>query len=324
MSVFVTGATGFLGSYVAARLLDQGEEVVCLVRGEDARERLEAAVGPGASVLAGDLTSHLPPLPDHVTRVVHCAADVAFTQELATARAINVEGTRAVVRAARRLPHLERLVHVSTAYVAGTTDGPFGETDGDIGQGFRNTYEQSKLEAEQVVVDSDLPATIVRPSIVVGHSQTGWTRSFNVLYPLLRAFARGLVTEVPADPAGLVDVVPVDHVADVIEAAMHHDLPVLHAVAAERAVTTTDVGDLAAAAFDRPPPTFAPGRTEAGRALEMYFPYFSVRSRFKAGSARAIGLSPPPFHAYFHTLVEYAEAARWGRLSGTARDAAAA
>jgi long-chain acyl-CoA synthetase len=313
MSVLITGATGFLGSYVAARIMDQGEEVVCLVRGKDAQQRLDSAVGPGAHALTGDLTSQVPTLPDHVTRVLHCAANVSFTEELSAARAINVEGTRRLLAAAQRLPHLERLVHVSTAYVAGTTDGAFNETDGDIGQAFRNTYEQSKLEAEQVVVASGLPATIVRPSIVVGDSRTGWTRSFNVLYPPLRAFARGLVTEVPADPAGIVDIVPVDHVADVIEAAMQEDFPVLHAVAAERAVTTSDVARLAAAAFDRPPPIFTEQVEAASAALEIYFPYFSVRSRFKAGGARGLALSPPPLAAYFDTLIAFAEEARWGR-----------
>ena len=42
-------------------------------------------------------------------------------------------------------------MHVSTAYVAGDADGLFTEADLDVGQGFRNTYEQTKLEAERLV-----------------------------------------------------------------------------------------------------------------------------------------------------------------------------
>ena len=146
------------------------------------------------------------------------------------------------------MPSLERFVHVSTAYVGGTHVGRFGEDDLDVGQGFRNTYEQTKLEAERVVRASGLPVRVVRPSIIVGESTTGWTSSFNVLYPPLQALARGLVTRIPADPDAIVDVVPVDHVADVIEAAhVPPDAPAtLHAVAGEGALRAGELAALAA------------------------------------------------------------------------------
>ena len=106
-----------------------------------------------------------------------------------------------------------RFVHVSTAYVAGTHTGRFGEDM--LGTEFRNTYEQTKCEAERVVgAVTDMDVAIARPSIVMGESDTGWTPAFNVLYWPLRAFARGLFEQVPALPDGRVDVVPVDYVAD--------------------------------------------------------------------------------------------------------------
>lgn len=313
MSVLVTGATGFLGSYVAARLIARGDDVIGLVRGDDPQARLDAAAGPGARALAGDLALEAPRLPREVAAVVHCAASVSFTEPLDRARAVNVGGTRRLLQAAARLPRLDRFVHVSTAYVSGHHAGDFGEGDRDLGQRFRNTYERSKLEAETHVAASGLPASIVRPSIVVGDSRTGWTRSFNVLYPPLRAFARGLMARVPADPAGIVDVVPVDHVADVIDAAMRERPRVLHAVAGDGAVTTSTLAHLAAQAFDRPPPEFVESAGEAGGGLEIYFPYLSVRARFLADGARSLGLEPPPLASYFARLLEYAEAARWGR-----------
>jgi long-chain acyl-CoA synthetase len=316
VSIFVTGATGFVGSVVAARLIARGEDVVCLVRGDDAQERLDAAAGPGARALAGDLLSGVPELPRSVTEIVHCAASVAFTLPLEEAREINVRGTARLIAAARALPDLERFVHVSTAYVAGTHPGAFGEADHDVGQGFRNTYEQTKHEAEALVMASGLPTTIVRPSIVVGDSRSGWTSSFNVLYHPLQAFARGLVTEVPADPRGVVDVVPVDHVADVIEAALEAGAPaVLHAVASEHATTTIELAELAAAAFDREPPAFVDevASSPAGEAMAIYYPYFDVAATFRADRARALGIEPPPLADYFPALVEYARATRWGR-----------
>ena len=60
-----------------------------------------------------------------------------------------------------------------------------------MGQGFRNAYERSKFEAELLVRErsAQLPILVLRPSIVVGERSSGWTTSFNVLYPPLKAFA---------------------------------------------------------------------------------------------------------------------------------------
>src|SRR5207244_3140089 len=113
---------------------------------------------------------------------------------------------------------LESFVHVSTAYVAGEADGSFGEGDLDVGQSFRNAYERTKFEAEVAVREraSTLPVQVVRPSIIVGDSRSGWTPAFNVLYAPLRAFSRGAYPMIPARRSAPVDVVPVDYVADAI------------------------------------------------------------------------------------------------------------
>ena len=152
--------------------------------------------------------------------MMHCAASIAFDLPLEDARAINVEGTREVIGFAREckaLGRLERFVHVSTAYVSGKQSGTFRERQLDAAQEFRNTYEQTKWEAEHVVMAAgDLAPAIARPSIVMGESDTGWTPAFNVLYWPLRAFSRGLFDEIPALPAAHVDVVPVDYVADAL------------------------------------------------------------------------------------------------------------
>src|SRR5204863_5985469 len=118
-------------------------------------------------------------------------------------RRTNVEGTRRVLEFAERCHErggLRRLCYISTAYVAGEHSGPFSEDDLDVGQRFRNPYEQSKFEAERLVTrwPSRMPITVVRPSIIVGESDSGWTASFNVLYWPLRAFARGVYAVLPA------------------------------------------------------------------------------------------------------------------------------
>lgn len=330
MTVLLTGATGFVGSFLAARLLNAGNEVVGLVRAADddaAQARLDAALAAvgstgGARALSGDLSVGVPALPEDITHVVHCAASVSFSMPLDESRAINVAGTERLLDAAASLPGLERFVHVSTAYVGGHHAGVFGEADHDLGQQHRNGYERSKWEAEAAVRASGLPAVVVRPSIVVGDSATGWTNSFNVLYFPLQAFARGLATRVPADPAAVVDVVPVDHVSDVIEAALDADFDgdTLHAVAGDRATTAGELARLASAFFGRPAPELIPPSEfdATGAALdqlEIYFPYFTVKTRFDDTRARALGLQAPHLPDYFDRLMEFARAARWGKRS---------
>src|SRR5207253_8313112 len=117
----------------------------------------------------------------------HAAAPLSFARPTDEARAINVHGTQRMLDLADRIAArrgLRRLVHVSTAYVAGRHRGLFAETDLWTGQEFRNSYERSKAEAEELVRrrGDRFPAVVVRPSIVVGDSATGWTPAFNVLY----------------------------------------------------------------------------------------------------------------------------------------------
>jgi long-chain acyl-CoA synthetase len=256
-----------------------------------------------------------------VRTVVHCAASVSFGLELEEARRINVEGTRNALEAAERAG--ARYVHVSTAYVSGRTQGRFDEDQMNCGQQFRNTYEQTKLEAEQLVHDSGLDAVILRPSIVVGEASTGWTTSFNVLYWPLRAYSRGLLDAVPALPHGRVDIVPVDYVADAIVhvACERPDVRgTLHLVAGPDAVTVEELLSMAAEKMDRPRLTLAAvpeGLAERSAEAATYVPYFDMEVIFGDERSRAVlgpaGIAPPPLRDYFGRLVDFAHAARWGK-----------
>jgi thioester reductase-like protein len=339
-TVLLTGATGFVGMEVLARLLERTDrEVVALVRAADpagARDRLYAVLERlGAEehagrvhAVAGDITSPGLGLTDaerdalaaRIDAIVHCAASVSFSLPLDESRAINVEGTRRVLDLAERAPSLERIVHVSTAYVAGTVEGRFGEDDVDVGQDFRNAYEQSKLEAELLVRErAHLPAAIARPSIVVGDSSSGWTSSFNVVYFPLQAFARGLTAAVPADPEAIVDVVPVDYVADGILAALDAPEPATYnLVAGDGALRVGELAELAGRYFERPAPELiAPHAFDQSspvlEQMEVYFPYFSVYGRFDDAHARSVGLKAPPLASYFDRIMDFAVAARWGK-----------
>jgi thioester reductase-like protein len=364
-TVLLTGATGFVGMSVLARLLERSRRrVVAIVRAGDYSEagsRLAKVLLQVFGARASEFQTRVAAIPGDVTlpwlgqgerghewlagqvdEVLHCAASVAFTLPAPEARAINVAGTARVQRLARRaadLGGLRRFVHVSTAYVAGTHEGEFREEDLDVGQDFRNSYEQSKHEAEHLLHEraEGVPTVIARPSIVVGERDTGWTSAFNVLYWPLRAYSRGLYEVVPAAPAGRVDVVPVDYVADGLVALLDRPasgapVETFHLTAGDRAATIAELMDLATAYFDREPPqVVAPGELE--QALEErelspqqeaviegsapYFPYLTIQSRFDDRRARRAldpaGLRPPAIGEYFRRLMDFATAAGWGK-----------
>ena len=342
--VLLTGATGFVGMEVLGRVIrDTDRNVVALVRAADdgvAQDRLDAVLATllapeerprrgRVRAVAADLEQPdlgLSPIArdriaGSIGAVVHCAASISFTLALEEARQINVGGTRAVLALAseaHRRGCLDRFVHVSTAYVAGDRAGRISEHDGDVGQGFRNTYERTKLEAEHAVHDSGLPASIVRPSIVVGDSVTGWTPAFNVIYWPLQAFARGLFPTVPADPEGHVDVVPVDTVADALLELVRGPLRTgtFHVAAGDDAPSGAEFATMAADAFDATPPRFVKLGEDPQAELRAgpLVPYFHVRSTFDCTrSAELLGVSAPPLARYFPALMRYARDARWGK-----------
>jgi long-chain acyl-CoA synthetase len=222
-----------------------------------------------------------------------------------------------------------RFVHVSTAYVAGTRTGEFREDMLDEGQDFRNTYEQTKWEAEHLLADRAgefESVAVARPSIVMGESDSGWTPAFNVLYWPLRAFARGLFDQVPAQPDGRVDVVPVDHVADGIARLIDVDATgTFNLVSGPDAATVDQLSELACAHFDRPKPPYVQPGAFGGAADEhgaVYLPYFDMSVLFDDSRTRGeLGLRPPKLTEYFDALMDYADLARWGK-GGVSREEA--
>jgi thioester reductase-like protein len=358
--LLLTGATGFVGMEVLGRYLESSDrQIITPVRAvndAEASERIKATLrglfGIRArkyerrvEAVAADLVRPGLGLPtecreaiaERVGTIIHSAASVSFSLPLVRSREINLEGTRRMLELAE-LAHarggLERYAHVSTAYVAGTHDGRFHECDHDLRQRFRNPYEQSKFEAEQLVRSKpELPTTILRPSIIVGDRRSGWTAAFNVLYWPLRAFARGLYPAVPAVPSAPVDVVPIDYVADAICALCQSDAGVgatYHLTAGPHASNVAELVELASRYFGRPPPRvlaptefaeYAKSLTGVKRSVlresAAYFPYFAVSTEFDNQKARARlepdGISVSPLSGYLERLLDFATRSRWGK-----------
>ena len=171
---------------------------------------------------------------EKVTEVWHLAAVYDLAVPPAVARRVNVDGTSHILDLCRSRPRLRRLHYVSTCYVSGRYDGEFTEDGLDQGQPFRNHYESTKFEAEQLVRDAmsdGLPATIYRPGIVVGDSTTGETQKFDGPYFLAGFLQRqpGPVVVVPkvGDPDTVrVCLVPRDFVVDAMDALSKLDISV--------------------------------------------------------------------------------------------------
>lgn len=376
--LFLTGATGFVGAELIVRYLERSDRhVFALVRADDdaaAEERLRGvatalfgepdAYADRLHAVRGELSEEglgLEParrraLAESVDEVIHSAASVSFTQPLEKARKTNVEGTREVLRLAEAIQAapggLRSFAYVSTAYVAGDRGGTAFEHELDVGQGFRNSYEQSKLEAERLAhtFAGRLPLRIFRPSIIVGDGRTGWTQSFNVLYGPLRTFSVGAMPVVPARRRSPVDVVPVDYVADGIftisQTPPGAEPETYHLTAGARATSVDALVKLSTSYFDRPAPRLIPPslyrrflrpvvmrRSDgAGRMAlentESLFPYFSMRIRYDDSRARErlepAGVRMPPLEEYYGRVLDYAVRARWGKRQMTRVQAAEA
>ncbi len=218
---FITGYPGFLASNLIRQLYEDHnariEHMYLLVLPalkEKAEQelhllRMQHQLPPIFTIVPGDITKPNLSLDEltyerlkkSVTHVFHLAAiyDLAVPEDIAYQ--VNVIGTKNVNDWVQSLKRLIRYIYFSTAYVSGTREGKIYEHELDEGQSFRNHYEQTKFEAELLVdqIKTSVPTTIIRPGIVIGHSQTGETIKFDGLYFFLNLFER--LSFLPAIPA---------------------------------------------------------------------------------------------------------------------------
>lgn len=194
MTVLVTGATGFTGGHLAATLARQGDGVRALVRPKS-RARFDRSPLPAAGVQAveGDLGDRaaLMRATEGVEVVYHIAATYREAGQPDSAyRAINVDGTRNLLEAARS-GGTRRLVHCSTGGVHGHIEHPPADEDAPLNPG--DVYQETKLEAEQLArqfgLDTGLDVVVARPIGIYGPGDTRFLRMFRGLergrFPML-------------------------------------------------------------------------------------------------------------------------------------------
>lgn len=201
--IFVTGAGGVVGQALVRQFPRQ--QFICLTH----KKPVE---GSNIKSVAGDI--RLPQLgmsldtydwlADSIDCVVHSAAITDFTMPADEIMAVNVDGTRRVLDLAAKagVP----FYHISTAYIPSHSECE------------PTPYELSKIQAEDVVRESGIPATILRPSVILGDALTGEIATFQGFHFLIGLFLKGLLPFVPALPDSYIDFVPQDFVADTIVA----------------------------------------------------------------------------------------------------------
>ena len=278
------------------------------------------------------------------TRVIHAAAAVRFDHSLEEARRINVGGTQNMLILAEdayRRGMLKSFTYIGTAFVAGKRTGLIREDELDVGQHFNNTYEKTKCEAEKLIRSHlhRLPLTILRPSIIAGDSNTGMTTSFKAIYWPLKIYARGLWRTIPGFPDAVIDIVPVDFVA---EAVAHLALSpkaigsCAHLCGGEEgSATLREISQYAADYFGLTPPRFVnptlffallrpillatvwSSRRTVFHWGSFYRPYFRMRLLFDITQAKEMlrpeGICPPKVTEYLKKLFDYCVASDWGK-----------
>jgi dihydroflavonol-4-reductase len=186
MIISVTGGTGFIGSHLIDRLLEQGHEVRALVRRSSNLRWLD---GKPLTLVEGDVrdASSLQALLTDVDVVYHIAG-VVKARDRAGYFDGNVKATENMLEATHRFaPGLRRFLYVSSQTAAGPSSSLDRPVQEDDTPGPITTYGESKWAAEQLVHQwrDRLPWTIVRPPAVYGPRDTE-------IYIYFQAISRGL------------------------------------------------------------------------------------------------------------------------------------
>ncbi len=236
----ITGFPAFTAKRMIAKLLvaepaEQTRKLYVLAQGKFAaaaeaylatlpgRDRAEVLVGDVCDMDLGLSSLEYRALSKELTWIHHLAGIYFMGVDEATARRVNVTGTRTMLDLARDAGRLARVVHWSTAMVSGDRKGTCYEEDLDAGQKFHNGYERTKYEAEKLVRAAmrQLPITVLRPGLIVGDSKTGAIDKLDgpyYLMVLIATNASGFRLPLLGRGDTPLQLVPIDYV---VEAAWH-------------------------------------------------------------------------------------------------------
>jgi len=289
MATFVTGSTGYLGSYVVAGLLaGHRDKLNLLVRAktdQEARERLWTSLqlhfdfpefleylDARVRIFRGDLTGEEFGLPGDAYRalvdtsdsLIHCAASLNRKSEKQCLN-VNLRGTLEVIQLARRAQDrhgLRRYSHVSTVAVAGKRKDELVREDHAIDweRSDYDPYARTKKFCEHMANRwlPEVPKTIFRPSIVLGDSRRRETSQFDMVQAV--AFLARLPV-LPLRPHDRIDIVPANYVGKAVVTIHQKDAPahgIYHLSSGRGSETYVEITDAIAKAGGMRRPLFWP------------------------------------------------------------------
>ncbi len=207
--IFITGATGSIGSFLARRLSESGMPTRLLVRSPARAAALQSLAN--VEIIPGDLSQpgSLRGCLEGCSLVYHCAAKLAGSDRAAF-QAINVRGTQALLTEAIHAG-IERFIHVSTIGVYG-----FSRAD-NITEEFpwpacKHLYFTTKQEAERAAwaMADQIPVTVARLGDVFGPGQYTWTISF------IQKINQGLLRPPSETDTGMLNPVYIENLVDAL------------------------------------------------------------------------------------------------------------
>lgn len=289
MAIFVTGSTGYLGSYLVAGLFTEHHDTLnLLVRAkteQEARERLWTSLQlhfgfpefiehlkMRVRIFRGDLTSELfglsddeyHALVDTTDSLIHCAASLNRKSEKQCLN-VNLRGTLEVIQLARRAQNrhgLRRYSQVSTVAVAGKRQNEVVTEDAaiDWSRSDYDPYARTKKFCEHMANQllPDVPKTIFRPAIIMGDSRRGETSQFD----MVQAFhVLAQMPVLPLRPDDRIDIVPANYVGKAIVTIHQKEAPahgIYHLSSGTGSQTYQELTDALAQAGGMIRPTFSP------------------------------------------------------------------
>jgi len=289
MAIFVTGATGYLGSYLVAGLFrEHRDKLNLLVRAKserEARERLWKSLqlhfefpeffenlNSRVRIFRGDLTEErfglsdddYHELVDSTDSIIHCAASLNRKSERQCMN-VNLLGALEVIQLARRAQNrngLRRYSHVSTVAVAGRRQNEVVTEDASIdwARSDYDPYARTKKFGEHMLRQllPDVPTTIFRPAIVLGDSRFPQTTQFDM------AQAFDVLAKLPVLPLRAddrIDIVPANYVGKAIVTIHQKDEPahgIYHLSSGTGSQTFRELTDALAAAGKSSKPSYVP------------------------------------------------------------------
>ncbi|WP_295839535.1 SDR family oxidoreductase [uncultured Xanthomonas sp.] len=239
MTYFVTGATGFIGRYLMAKLMRRKGVVHVLLRKESQRKfdalvreqgwdpkRLVVLHGDVGADCCGLDAAQRQALHGKVKHFFHLAALYDLTAKAEEQRVANLDGTRNALELAAQLG-AGIFHHTSSIAVAGLYPGIFREDMFEEAEGLDDPYLRTKHDAEALVrAETRIKWRIYRPAMVVGDSRTGAIDKIDgpyYFFPLIKKLRQLLPPWAPmlGIEGGRINLVPVDFVADAMDHIAH-------------------------------------------------------------------------------------------------------